>query len=198
MAFDYVRSWLEILQIAFMLEKIRVEGAENIPIKGPFILISNSLSRLDPLLIMMSIQRPFLGLFPKSILNKSGIISFSCRRAGAFGCGFRGLGQRARSMALKTLNQEYGICYIPERQGENFYISPDIIALSAQTGAPILPLNIQGTDKAYPDHVFFPRPKEMILRVGSRLYLPHGEELSVKEVNIIRDQIHDLILALGQ
>ena len=61
--YAFVRA---VISAAFgALTRVHIAGRENVPVRGPLLLVTNHLSRLDPPLICVAVPRPiriFIGL----------------------------------------------------------------------------------------------------------------------------------------
>lgn len=182
--FGYVRSWLEIVQVMFMLEQVKVEGLNNIPTEGPYMLMSTLNSPLDPLLLMLSVQRPYFSMMPP-VLSKRAFVGLALRLSGAIRCNRRGPGAKALEMAEKTLNKGEGVlCFPEEEQSEgNGRIASKYFIPAIETGTSILPVTIVASQKAMGMKSKFPRPSDMEVRIGRPIRVPLKREPSRIELD---------------
>jgi 1-acyl-sn-glycerol-3-phosphate acyltransferase len=157
------------------LAHLRVEGLENIPLKGGCILASNHLSRLDPPLVFAIVDRedvtalvadkyqknPFFHLLIKSVngiwLNREQADFQALRVARDFLQGGGVLGIAPEGTRSKTGG------LIPAKTGVAF--------LAAKAGVPIVPVAIWGTESAIRRLLSFRRPTIRV-RFGKPFTLP--------------------------
>ena len=130
-----------------VLTDLHVTGQENVPLEGPLLVVANHFSFIDPLAMIRAIPRPleFLGGF--RMPNAPAIVRWIPRLWGIYPV-FRGAasrdGLRAATAALKRGGAlgvfpeagSWATVLRPARPGTAF--------LAAETGAPIVPMGIDG------------------------------------------------------
>jgi len=167
--FIYYHSCCFLVRVlSFIFCPVRTFGTDNLPKTGGFLLASNHQSHLDPMLIPSFCPRR-LRFIAKDSLFRIPIVGPIIR----FGGGIpikRGKADRgALDRAVQELEKGYGILIFPQgtRGGEK--IQAGVGFLSAQTGKPVVPLYIEGTDKILPKGVKFPRRGPVRMIIGKPL-----------------------------
>lgn len=134
--------------------RLETEGESNVPVQGPCVLVFNHLSNLDPPLLFTRMPRS----------DATGLVAASYRsrpfhrwivEAGGGLWLRRGEGDRATLMAaLHQLDQGWLVGLAPEggrsptgvmRAGQ-----PGAAFLALRSGAPVVPVGLDGTDRVLP------------------------------------------------
>ena len=141
----------------------------KVPTTGSVLVVANHTSYLDPPLLACGMPRPVLFLAQKG-LAKFLPLRWWLRKAGV------GLIDRNAPSkdVLRTLSDALtnGACVamFPEgTRSADGLVAPfrsGVEFLVRRTGAPVLPVGIQGAFEAFPRGANFPRPKKCIVRVG--------------------------------
>lgn len=136
--------------------KIIVSGQENIPQDRNFVLIANHQSMVDVFAIMQTIGRP-IGFIAKGELKKVPLLR---KWMSSLGCIFMNRSDLRESMqalleGIKKVKNGYSLCIFPEgtrTDGEMLEFKGGSFKLATKSGAPILPLTIDGTHKVLEDN----------------------------------------------
>jgi 1-acyl-sn-glycerol-3-phosphate acyltransferase len=187
--------------IARTIYRPRIEGRENIPKHGPLILASNHLSLIDTLAIPIAAPRPVHFLAKASLVERKGVTGAIHR---AF---FRAIGavpvQRSGGQAaLNALDQQrmllqqgLAVALFPEgsrsTDGRLYKGRTGVAFLALETGAPVVPVGLIGTDKMMPVGSRVPafRPR-ITVRFGTPIDLAgHGPASSGKARRTATDAI---------
>ncbi|HVD31423.1 MAG TPA: lysophospholipid acyltransferase family protein [Methylomirabilota bacterium] len=152
--------------LAAFLAPWRLEGAENIPKNGGYILVANHINWKDPPWIEFAIGHA-IRYMGKRELFETPIIGFLLRAIGAFPVR-RGEGdRRALQMALAVLaaGQPLGLFVEGHRSesGQLIRGRPGVAYVAQRSGAPIVPLAVSGTRGARLG-AFWRR--DIVIRVG--------------------------------
>ncbi|MBM3252382.1 MAG: 1-acyl-sn-glycerol-3-phosphate acyltransferase [Candidatus Omnitrophica bacterium] len=154
------------LKIFFRLQQ---EGKENIPDNGGFILASNHVSLLDPLILGVISNRR-LNYMAKEELFRNFLLSFWLHRVGAFPVKRKAHDVRAIREALKRLKSSKPLLMFPEGgrspNGEILDAQPGAAMLAAHTGVPVLPAFIKGSREALAKGSRFLRRTKIIVYFG--------------------------------
>lgn len=185
-----------------------VEGLENVPKSGPFIVAPNHLSFFDSVIVQALTPRPvsffakaeyFTGKGVKGKLMKTffeSVNSIPVER-----------GEQAASVqALKTLldilDRNEGVGIYPEgtrsRDGLLYRGRTGVGWLALTTGAPVVPVGIIGTEKLQPAGKKTFTPARFTLRYGKALHFEKtGPEHSGPARRAVTDAIMDAIAELS-
>jgi len=135
------------------LGRLDVQGLENIPTRGPFLLVCNHQSDLDPLLIQSVIQRRVHAL-AKSTLFHQPVVRWIIPRIAAMPVRRYQTDAQAVRMALRRLTAGWpvGVFIEGERSwdGRLQEPKPGTVRLALKAGVPIVPCVISGAYDASP------------------------------------------------
>ncbi|MEX0626046.1 MAG: lysophospholipid acyltransferase family protein [Chloroflexota bacterium] len=168
-------AWLK-----WLLGGGHVEGIENVPRSGPFIMVSNHTSNLDPPFIGGAIGRHIgrpIHFMAKVEIDDWPLIGWLARGSGVFfvrrGAGDRG----AQRIALEHLAAGRPIGIFPEgtrsRTGVLREPKVGVALLAMRSGAPILPVGISGSGKIFPGRSRWPHRTRVDICIGKPFQLPH-------------------------
>ncbi|MCV0403643.1 MAG: 1-acyl-sn-glycerol-3-phosphate acyltransferase [Chloroflexi bacterium] len=190
---------------ARLLWGLRAEGVEHVPRSGPFILVSNHCSNLDP---------PFIGwatghqvgrvvhFMAKIEMRSWFFIGWLATQSGTFFVR-RGEGDRnAQRFSLETLADGRPIAIFPEgtrsRDGHLKAFKSGAAFLAIRSGAPVLPVAISGSHRIFPDGTRIPRATRLTVRIGEPFTLPHQAAGRIDRDALERgtEQMHDAVRRL--
>ena len=166
-AFHVLYSFLKsIFTILFkILYRVEVSGYENIPKNGKFILCSNHLSYVDPLIIVGYFSRHVYFMAKKEVFNirvLGEIISF----LNAFSVNRDSLDRKAIKNSIEILNSDEVLCMFPEGTRSTEGVIRDghkgVGLISILSSSPVLPMALSGTNKIIQKprkRIFFPKVK---------------------------------------
>ncbi len=138
-----------------MLGGITVRGAENIPTRGPVILAPNHRAYMDPPYLSLVTKRQ-LRMMAKEELFKIPVFGAYIKAMSAFPVK-RGTADRgAIRQAMEELKAGHVLGIFPEgKRSDPGTLSPaekGFALIAKQTGAPIIPIALEGTDRVHPMH----------------------------------------------
>ncbi len=152
----YSFCWL----ISCLFFPVRAKGRENLPSHGSYIVASNHLSNLDPIILTMALRRR-INYIAKESLFKIPILGILIRLGGGFPVNRNSADISAMKEALKRLKGPYGLIVFPEgtrlamKKGKG--IQHGIGFLAYKSKVPVVPAYIQGSEKILPPGARFPR-----------------------------------------
>ncbi len=154
-----------ILKIFF---RLKVEGLENIPLKGNFIIVSNHSSFLDPAIIMASVRRKICCIAIRDIYQISWLNWF-LRVTETLPSG------SSSQKAIELLHKNKNIGLFPEggvsRTGKLKEFRKGTALLALKTGRPVIPCAVFGTYESLPLGAKFPKFIGLKLRIGKPIFL---------------------------
>lgn len=172
-------AWVASI-IMWVLGGARIEGIEHIPRSGPFLLVANHCSQLDPPLLGWAtgyqIDR-IVHFMAKEEMRHWPIIGWLADRSGVFFVR-RGEGDRAaQRLALELLAAGKPVGVFPEgtrsRDGRMRAAKPGAALLAMRAGVPIIPVGIAGTHRLFTSGRRLPRRSKATFRIGEAFTLVH-------------------------
>ncbi len=198
-AVRYVLGYF-ILFLGSILAKIQIKGSENIPKKGPFILVCNHFNRLDPPFVIFAIKRP-INFLMASDLKIEAQIMWAPWLYGFIPTNRQKIAPTTIKKSLAAIKKGEIVGIFPEGGAKEQYIRPaknGAAYLAMTTGAPILPMSLIGMDNIWTNWFKGIRPKLQI-NIG-RLFLPRslpkGRKDRNKAIKITGEEIMCRIAAL--
>ena len=159
-----------------------VVGRENVPLTGSLILAANHVHVLDPFFLAFGFPR-WINFMAKEELFRSPFLRPYLRWAGSFSIR-RGGKIREKQEVLKNaadaLERGSMLGVFPEgsrsRDGRLRKAKPGCAVIASQTGAPILPVGVVGTDRIKGINWLWKRPG-IVVNIGKPFTLPptHGK-----------------------
>jgi 1-acyl-sn-glycerol-3-phosphate acyltransferase len=182
----------------------RIEGREHVPSAGPVIFASNHLSFIDSIAIPVAAPRPVHFMAKSSYFDTWASRQFFTA-IGAIAVQ-RGAGQAALDaldQQRKILDDGRAVALYPEGtrslDGRLYKGRTGVAFLALQTGAPVVPVGLIGTDASMPVGARMPSMSERItVRFGEPLDLSrHGAATSGRARRAATDEIMAAIHALS-
>lgn len=171
---------LKPLTVVVMRLLFRVEGwgAEHIPATGPVLLVANHSSYLDPPLVGGMARRP-VSFLAKAELFRVPLLGALISRLNARPLQREGADAGALRAALRILKDGGVLLMFPEgtRGPEGTLREPKAGAamLAVLSGAPVVPVFIHGSGRAWPRGQRLPRPAKVIVTFGKPLTFPRKD-----------------------
>jgi len=186
------------LIIAAPLFRFQVQGRQHVPRRGAAVVVAPHRSWLDPACVGAAIERPVRFLILDRMYDKPWATWFYRRmrsipvqRGGAASLS-------AMRQALSCLRRGEVVGIFPEgrvlRDWREGGIHPGAAMLAVKSGAPILPVGIQGSAKAWPHRRLFPGPAKVRVRIGTPIEPPSRDE--PRAVELLNASIEKAMRAL--
>jgi len=166
--------------VSRLLWGARIEGVEHLPRSGPFILVANHCSNLDPLMMGWASGNQIgrvVHFMAKIEMRRWPIIGWLATQSGVY---FVRRGERdraAQTFSLSALADGRPIAIFPEgtrsRTGHLRKGKPGAALIAMRSGAPIVPAAVSGTHRIFPGGSRWPRPTRVRIRIGEPFTLSH-------------------------
>jgi len=138
-----------------LLGGITVRGAENIPMRGPILLAVNHRAYMDPPYLSMVTKRQ-LHLMAKEQLFQIPVFGSYIRALGAFPVKRGAADRGAIRQAIDELKAGHVLGIFPEGTradpGTLMPAERGFALIAKQTGIPVVPVALEGTDRVHPKH----------------------------------------------
>jgi 1-acyl-sn-glycerol-3-phosphate acyltransferase len=152
-----------------LLFELKVYGIENVPQTGGALLVANHQSYLDPVLVAVRLRRP-VSFLAKSELFENPYFSWFIRSLHAFPVrqGHGDVG--AVRETIRRLDEGHILNVYPEgtrtSDGEIGPIQKGIALILRKTKVPVIPVAIDGSFQAWPNHQMLFRPGRIRVLYG--------------------------------
>jgi glycerol-3-phosphate dehydrogenase (NAD(P)+) len=171
-------------------------GREHIPADGPVILASNHRSFFDPFVIGTMTRRPVYYVAKQELFMYNRLLSWVLNALGAFPV-TRGAGdQETIETAKVILGRGEIVLMFPEgtrtRPGPLGKPRRGVGRLALETGAPVVPIAIIGTEDIRRGWRF--RPRKVKLRAGPPLHFPRVDSASPALAGAVTDRIWPMVM----
>ena len=192
-----------------LLARTKVTGAEHVPETGPAILASNHLSVLDSFYLPYMLERPvtfaakseyFTGTRPQDRI--AGAYLRATKQLSVDRTGARAA-QEMLEAALGLLNDGALFGIYPEGtrspDGRLYRGRTGVGWLALNSGAPVIPVAMVGTDKLLPPGHKVPRPGKIEIRIGKPLAFDdlQGQPAGARQRRAVTDQVMAAIGSLS-
>lgn len=185
--------WLcrAVLQPFFHLWfRVQRIGREHIPETGGFILAANHRSFIDPFVIGIMMRRPIYFVAKRELFERR-FFGWLLNNLGAFPINRGAADVDAMATARMLLERGEGVLIFPEgtrvRPGPIGFAHRGVGRLALETGVPVIPLSILGTEDVRRGPWL--RPRKVRVRAGRPLTFPTVETPSPQLAQAVTDRI---------
>jgi CMP/dCMP kinase len=162
-----IAAW--IMRLVFRVES---RGRENVPARGPVLLVANHSSVLDPPLVGGVVDRQ-LSFLAKAELFEIPLFGGLIRRLNARPIRREGADPGALRAAMRVLEEGRALLIFPEgTRGDEGVIRPAKTGagmLAVLSGAAVVPVFVRGSGRAWPRGRRLPRPAKVTVTFGKSL-----------------------------
>ncbi len=146
----YLLGYL-VLFLGSILTKIKINGCENIPKKGPFIVVCNHFNRLDPPFVIYAIKKPinFLMASDQTVENQ---LMWAPWLYGFIPTNRQNIAPSTIKCSINVLKKGEILGIFPEGGATEQYLIPaknGAAYLAMTAGVPILPVGLTGMDNIW-------------------------------------------------
>jgi len=191
----YRTGWVLVRGFARLVWRLEVQGASNVPLEGGVIIAPNHLSVLDPPLIGCACPRELRYLAKAELFRNRLFARFICR-LGAFPVERGTADVGAIKTALQFLKDGRAvIIFIEGTRGTGEHLlppTPGVTLLARQSGAPIVPTAIVGSEQAWPKGSKLPRRAQVKVAFGEPVR--YQEVFGGRTDRAARDAFSELIM----
>ncbi len=201
----YSLTRLVLALLARLLCRPVIEGADNVPRRGPVILASNHLSFIDSVMISVLAPRPVVFLAKAEYFQGRGLKGRMTRwfftSIGSIPVerGTHRAAQASLEAAQRVLSGKQAFGIYPEGtrslDGRLYRGRTGVAWLALTTRAPVVPVALTGTERLQPVGSRWPRPHRITVRFGSPLRFAdeHGPARSARARRAVTDEIMQAI-----
>jgi 1-acyl-sn-glycerol-3-phosphate acyltransferase len=170
--------------------RLRIEGRERLPATGPVLVVANHSSYLDPPMIGVSATR-WVGFLAQAGLAKLRPMRWWLGQVGVTLIDRNAPSKDAMRLIADCLRAGEVVGLFPEgtrsRDGSVGPFRTGVEFLVRRTGAPVLPVGIEGAHRAFPRGAWLPRPRKIVVRYGQpwsaqQVLAPGGVDALRREV----------------
>jgi 1-acyl-sn-glycerol-3-phosphate acyltransferase len=145
----YTLAWIVVRPLLALLIGLRVRGARNLPRRGPVIMVSNHLHNFDPIVLNASLPRPVYYMAKRELFEHP-LLGRVVRSLGAFPVNRGTVDRAALRQAQALLDEGLVVGLFPEGTrsltGTLGPSQPGVALVALQSGAPLLPVAVTGTE----------------------------------------------------
>jgi len=192
--FWLVRWMFRLLCMLFF--RMRTYGRENIPSKGPFLLISNHQSYLDPVLCACPIKRR-VGFLARESLFTHWLFGGMIRSLGTIPLKLGEADISAMRKVIDVLKEGRGVCLFPEGtrsiDGRITPFKPGFGLLCRRGKAAVVPVVIDGAFESWPRHKKLFSPGSIVVCYGKAISAEQAKKMGdVKLAEVLTDTLRQM------
>lgn len=175
----------------------RIYGAENVPQRGPLVVVSNHASDFDPPILSCCVKRP-VAYMAKEELFHVPILKQAIELYGAYPVSRGSADRSAIRAALKCLENGWatGVFLQGTRTADAGISDPKLGAalIAAKAQAPLLPVSLWGTQRILNKGSTVPRSVPITVRIGEAIAPPSSTNR--EELQAVTQQCATAIVAM--
>ncbi len=152
----------------------KVEGKENIPERPPYLIASNHVSYLDPIVIGCAFPHKVRFMAKKELFENKFLL-WLLNQLGVFPVDRDALDISSVKKSIQILKDGGVLGIFPEgtrsKDGKFKGANKGVIGIAAKGGVPIVPVALKGTYEAWPAGQKILKFHEIIVKIGKPIYL---------------------------
>ncbi|GAB4160566.1 MAG: lysophospholipid acyltransferase family protein [Planctomycetota bacterium] len=182
-------KWI-FLVFARLWLRVRIEGLENVPERGPVLLVANHSSYLDPPLVGVGLSR-WVAYLAQAGLAKLRPMRWWLCKMGVTLIDRSAPSKDAIRLMAEILQQGGCVCVFPEgtrtSDGRIHEFKGGLRLLLLRSDAVVVPVGLDGPVRAFPRGAILPRPRRCVVRYGA----PRTRDSVLREggVESLREEI---------
>ncbi len=183
-----------VAHVVFLLWfRMRSEGRDGVPASGPVLLVANHASYLDPPLVGMNCRRE-VNFLAQAGLAKFGPLRWWMRQVGVTLIDRDAPSKEALRLIAESLGAGEVVGIFPEgTRSADGAVAPfksGVEFLVRRTGATVVPVGLDGAQRAWPRRAWLPRPRKIVVRYGEPW--PADKVLAPGGVEALRARVAEL------
>lgn len=200
LALYHLLKWSVVSPALHTYFRVRIHGAEKVPLLGGLIAVSNHASYFDPPIISNCVGRP-VAFMAKEELFKIPVFKQGIKLYGAYPVKRRSGDRMALRAAIQAIETGWiaAVFLQGTRANDGRIIDPKLGAawIAAKTQVPLLPISLWGTEKILTKGILFPKPAPVTIRIGDAIAPPKSTnkvelQAVTEECAKVINSLHDL------
>lgn len=171
-----------------LFHHLELEGMDNVPARGPLIVVLNHASLLDVPVLMVADPFPNTATIVKASMFRMPLVSWFLKQWGAIPVERQGRDSSSVRRMLGVLRDGGVMAVAAEgtrsRSGHLQTINPVLAKIAAGADVPVLPVGIRGSYEALPPGAKLPRPVKIVVRVGKPFRFDKGTNTATAALRI--------------
>ncbi|MGQ3385320.1 lysophospholipid acyltransferase family protein [Glutamicibacter sp. TV12E] len=208
MLYDFLKRFA-VRPLVRIFFRVDLQGINNVPGAGAAILASNHLSVSDSVFLPAMLERPVIFLAKDEYFNGRGlkgrITAWFFRNINQLPMDRSGGQKSAASLASakRALDEGKILGIYPEGtrspDGRLYRAKLGVAILALESGAPVIPVAMIGTEKVQPIGQGLPHPGKIGIKIGEPLHFEHlaGKHGDPQALRACADEIRQAINALS-
>lgn len=193
LVFYRVARFILVAVLCRLLFRLTVEGQENLPASGAYVVAPVHRSNLDTLYVA-GISRRRLRFMGKDSLWKNPVTSFVFSALGGFPVHRGSADREALRRCMEVVQEGEPLVLFPEGTRQSGPVVESLFEgaayVASRTGVPIVPVGIGGSERAMPKGSKLIYPVKVHLIIGKPIHPPTGGRVPRRAVHDMTAVLH--------